>query len=76
MGKDIIRQPAGMFADFGYTGGQSLTRKNNSDGISHPNIKQGMSNLSSLFKIRTSVIDEMNPLFLDRKLAWMEITNK
>ena len=28
-GKEIICQPSGMFANFGYTGGQSLSRKNN-----------------------------------------------
>ena len=61
-----------MYADFGYTCGQSLTRKHNLNGVSEPNLKNGTKDLSYLFGIGTSVIDNMNPLFLDGELAWTE----
>ena len=40
-----------MFADFGYTGGQSLSRKNNFDGVSQPIIKSGTSELRDLLAL-------------------------
>ena len=58
-----VRQEVGMYADFGYTCGQSLSRKYNTDGVSRPNLKIGSKYLSYLFFIGTCIIDEMQPLF-------------
>ena len=44
-----VRQEVGMYADFGYTCGQSLSRKYNTDGVSRPNLKIGSKYLSYLF---------------------------
>ena len=61
-----------MYADFGYTCGQSLSRKNYDDGVSKPVLKIGSEKLSYLFCLGTCIIDEMNPLFyLVIQHGWM-----
>ena len=65
-------QPMGMYADFGYTCGMSLSRKNHKDGVPWPVVKTGTETIKDLFSIGILVVDEMQPLFLEGNEAWKD----